>query len=396
MEAPLYRPGAPRTPPAGDESTTSFAEFSELIAGIYDCAFDPSRWTKVVGDLCGALSFDVSIMSVIRLAAGTPTMQVVIGIAPERAAQVMRYQADIVEIWGGAERVMNYPLDEPVIASRVAGPERLREARYVREWCAPQGIGDAIAFAIARTPGMVGNISFSRREPAPPLGDGDIVRLRLIAPHVRRAITISDLFGLKAVEVATFGSVLDSFRFGILLVDRDLGIVHANAAAQAMLAEREPVRLEKGRLALADRATQGALERAVGQAADDAVALGGKGIGIPASGKDNPRVVHVLPLRNGRMRGLAEARAVAALFIAPAAMPARLSSGALAAIYDLTPAETNILELLVAGSTQAEIASRLGIAPSTVKSHLLRLFDKTGCRRQADLLKLAESLSSPV
>jgi DNA-binding CsgD family transcriptional regulator len=154
--------------------------------------------------------------------------------------------------------------------------------------------------------------------------------------------------------------------------------------------------MEKGRVALADRGTQGALERAVRDAARDATALGGKGIGIPASGKDQPRVVHVLPLRQSQLRRGIGPSAVAALFIAPASLPSRMPADALAAIYDLTPAETNIFELLVTGSTQAEIADRLGIAPSTVKSHVLHLFAKTGCRRQADLLKLAASLSLPV
>jgi len=41
------------------------------------------------------------------------------------------------------------------------------------------------------------------------------------------------------------------------------------------------------------------------------------------------------------------------------------------------------------------IARTLGIAPSTVKTHVLHLFEKTGCARQADLLKLAASLSAP-
>jgi DNA-binding CsgD family transcriptional regulator len=258
------------------------------------------------------------------------------------------------------------------------------------------GIYDSIAFAVARTPTMVGGISFNRRGTTAPFGDTDIDHLRLIAPHVRRAVTISDLFGLKAIEAATFGSVLETFQFGVVLVDGDLGIVHANAAAKTMLDGSGPMRIEKGRVTLADRGTQGALARAVRDAAGDASALGGRGIGIPASGKDRPCVIHVLPLRQGQLRRGIGSRAVAALFIAPASLPARTPADALAAIYDLTPAETNIFELLVAGSTQAEIADRLGIAPSTVKSHVLHLFAKTGSRRQADLLKLAAALASPV
>jgi DNA-binding CsgD family transcriptional regulator len=51
--------------------------------------------------------------------------------------------------------------------------------------------------------------------------------------------------------------------------------------------------------------------------------------------------------------------------------------------------------MISAGSTQTTIGRALGIAPSTVKTHVLHLFEKTGCTRQADLLKLAASLSAP-
>ena len=61
-----------------------------------------------------------------------------------------------------------------------------------------------------------------------------------------------------------------------------------------------------------------------------------------------------------------------------------------------TPAESRIFELICDGETQAEIATKIGVAPSTVKTHLLRVFEKTGCSRQAELIKLAASFSLPL
>lgn len=52
--------------------------------------------------------------------------------------------------------------------------------------------------------------------------------------------------------------------------------------------------------------------------------------------------------------------------------------------------------MIAEGRTPLEIATTLSIARSTVKTHLLRVFDKTGCSRQAALVKLAASLSLPV
>ena len=43
-----------------------------------------------------------------------------------------------------------------------------------------------------------------------------------------------------------------------------------------------------------------------------------------------------------------------------------------------------------------EVAAALGIAETTVKTHLSRVFDKTGAGRQADLVKLVAGFSSPL
>ena len=43
-----------------------------------------------------------------------------------------------------------------------------------------------------------------------------------------------------------------------------------------------------------------------------------------------------------------------------------------------------------------ETAEALGIGEATVKTHLHRLFGKTGTSRQADLVKLVAGFSSPL
>lgn len=58
----------------------------------------------------------------------------------------------------------------------------------------------------------------------------------------------------------------------------------------------------------------------------------------------------------------------------------------------LSDREREVLALLAGGATDAQIARRLFIALSTVRSHLDRIRDKTGLRRRPDLTRLALSL----
>ncbi len=55
----------------------------------------------------------------------------------------------------------------------------------------------------------------------------------------------------------------------------------------------------------------------------------------------------------------------------------------------LTPREQELVTLVARGTTDAQIAAQLYISVRTVRSHLDRIRDKTGCRRRADLTRLA-------
>jgi DNA-binding CsgD family transcriptional regulator len=55
--------------------------------------------------------------------------------------------------------------------------------------------------------------------------------------------------------------------------------------------------------------------------------------------------------------------------------------------YGLTRAEQRLLRVLFDGISLPEAARCLGVARTTARTHLQRLFEKTGTRRQADLLR---------
>jgi DNA-binding NarL/FixJ family response regulator len=56
---------------------------------------------------------------------------------------------------------------------------------------------------------------------------------------------------------------------------------------------------------------------------------------------------------------------------------------------DLTAREIELLTLIAAGSTNAEIAERLVISPLTVKSHVSRILTKMSARDRTQLVVMA-------
>jgi DNA-binding CsgD family transcriptional regulator len=88
--------------------------------------------------------------------------------------------------------------------------------------------------------------------------------------------------------------------------------------------------------------------------------------------------------------------AAAVLFVYKAAFDFSSSSAVLAQHFRLTPMELNVLLRIVEVGGVPEVSEMLGVARSTIKTHLNHLFSKTDTRRQADLVKLLAEFSSPL
>jgi DNA-binding NarL/FixJ family response regulator len=67
--------------------------------------------------------------------------------------------------------------------------------------------------------------------------------------------------------------------------------------------------------------------------------------------------------------------------------PTALVVGTTTANFGLTQRESEILPLLLDGSSNEDIGEKLSISPHTVKNHISVMFRKTGAKNRFDLLK---------
>jgi len=88
-------------------------------------------------------------------------------------------------------------------------------------------------------------------------------------------------------------------------------------------------------------------------------------------------------------RGVAMSLATAAEYALLLAAGDPAAPHALPELSQLSPREQELVTLVARGGTNAQIAAQLYISVRTVGSHLDRIRDKTGCRRRADLTRLA-------
>jgi DNA-binding CsgD family transcriptional regulator len=375
----------------------SAERFSHFVGAIYDCALDPSGWPATLSQLYVELDFVNAALSLIGLRSGEILLNIMVGPEPAWLERNARYGADALEAWGGLEKLMSYRWEEPVVLSQIRDRADWADNRYFKEWGRPQGIHDVMAVPLTRDPEAIGSLGFGRHDLQGEIGKLEVEAASLLAPHLQRAVAIGRLLDLKTVIASTFEATFETMGVAIVLVDSELRIIHANTAARTIFSATDSIRSERGVLTARPASVAMALDTAVRQAARDETGIGRRGFGIPITSADGgPRLLHVLPLRHGAVRRGLVPSAVAAIFITPATAQMPAPTEGLAALFDLTPAEARVFGQIAAGKTKTESAKALGIQDATVKTHLERIFAKTGTRRQAELVALNASLAPPL
>lgn len=372
---------------------------SDVIGKIYDSAVDPALWPAALEAACGLIGGTVGVITACEFR--------------NRTVRVLSY-------WGwDAEQIRGYEINTPkapfwniypqygigAVACTRDMVERLGlseneilNGAFFREWAFPTGLRDVVAGVVTKTEGDNAVISLHTPTTRDMVGPRDLAVMELLLPHVRRAVTIGGLLDMKSIATAAFESALNALASAVVLVDSTGRILQTNQAAQKMFSIGGPILSLHGELATHHPEATNALRAAIARAARSESELGYGGIGVPVKGKHDdasiaPSIAHVLPLKSGTLRPGLSLGAIAAVFVTPALANPQPPFEALAALYDLTPTEARVMVEIATGKNRAAAASALGVADSTVKTHLARVFAKTGTSEQAELAKLVASLT---
>lgn len=262
-------------------------------------------------------------------------------------------------------------------------------SRFYKEWVRPQGWVDVLGANLDRSPTSFAMFSLRRGVEHGVVDDEAKRRMRLIVPHVRRAALIGELIDQKTLLAETLSNALSGMSSAVFLVDGVRRLVYANEAGWSMLMLGAVLRQVHDRLTVLDPAADAALGKVVGELAGPAAAVGSQGIAVPLTASlEEPWLATVLPLSDHvRLRADVPAAAVAAIFVREARTDIDGAVGRAAAQHKLSPAETRVLRALLDAGGLTRAASELGLSRSTAKSHLERIFSKTGSHSQAELVK---------
>lgn len=376
----------------------SHQRMSDVIGLIYDSAVDPKQWPRALEHMCGLI--DSGFGSITIADPGLPNFRFVsrwggdpywVDLLDHKYANMMPF-ASVLDRFD-----IGLPFNL-AMAAEMLGDADVWNGPFNTEWAVPAGVRDAASAVVLRSARRLASVSLATGVDREPVTPAELEIVGLLAPHVRRALTISDLIDMKSLAVDTFERMLDAIQFGVLVVDGRCRVRHANQAASAMLSAGSPLATRGGKVMVPGSVgATTVLHEAISRVASDEASLAGTGAGLPLRfGDGRPAIGHVLPLRKRAIRHGLGTASIAAIFIATPTDGQQAPIEALAGLYGLTEAESRVLKQFAAGKNRGEVAASLAVADSTVKTHLERIFSKTGTSTQSELARLLTSLSAPV
>jgi DNA-binding CsgD family transcriptional regulator len=293
---------------------------------------------------------------------------------------------------------MNVNEGEVAAISTLIPYEEFLASRLYTEWARPQGYVDSIHACVERSGSSFASLSFARDESQGVADANAFERMRQLAPHFRRAVSVGNSIHQNRVDAAALADTLDRIAASLFILDASRIVVHANAAGKKLLDAGMVFRTASNRLAPVDPIASRLLAEAVASAEQGDLSMASSGVAIPIEGADAGNwIAHVLPLTSGERRraGLAYS-AVAAVFVRKANLDYSTPVETAARLYRLTDAELRVLFAFMASDGIADAAAILGLSQTTVRTHLKSVFRKTGTNRQSALVKLVASFSNPL
>jgi DNA-binding CsgD family transcriptional regulator len=279
-------------------------------------------------------------------------------------------------------------------SSDIVPQKELEKTRFYKEWIAPQGTLGALAVNLEKGAMRSSMINIRTDSSYGPVDGEARRRLALLVPHLQRAVAIGKLFDQEKATADALTETLDHVEAAVLLLGPGGSIAFANAPATAMLREATLISQQGNLLCAASTESDHKLLDAIAEAEKDDDSLSGQGVAVPLTDVSQQRwFAHVLPLTSGRRREAGAAyAAVAAVFIRQTNGNAPPPLETIAKLHKLTASEVRILDAMLRANGIKAIAEQLGLSQATVKTHLHKLFRKTGTRRQSELMKLVAGI----
>ncbi|WP_370155366.1 helix-turn-helix transcriptional regulator [Ferrovibrio sp.] len=367
-------------------------QFSALVEGLYDAALNPEGWHNVAPEMARAFQSGSCAIQLRELASG---QTVILSHTDNYDAKALAdYEAHFYATDMYVDGALKLGFGIPVLGNQLVDDSVLLNSELYADWCKGIGVFHLAGGMLAVDSSAMAGIGIHRAYGARGYSEDDRQTVGLLLPHLTRALQMyRRLHGLE--QRGGIGlAALEALAVGVMVVNPAGRLLFSNTVAEKLLRKGQGITVSHGQL----RAQFNDRDPMLQQTIREAVA--------GFSGRSSHAGMLVMPRRDGLPLSLLvcpapgyrvgtdRLQAAAIIFVNNPDDRITPTEAALTAQFRLTPAEARLTAALLDGEHADDYAVRTGLSPHTVKTQLKAVFAKTGCGRQADLVRTV--LSNPI
>jgi len=357
----------------------------DLIDHVYEAALLPELWPQVLSEVADLVSARGGV-----LFTANPEAGILRWAASETLREDMATYVSDGWLMQGA-RLENLRTAEHsgfLVEADIFGEAELAGDPTYRDFLRPRGLGWAAGTAISLPTHDVLVLSLEREYARGPVETETIRLLDDLRPHLARSALLSAR--LQMERARTVSETLGQLGLPALVVDGRNTVLAANSLIEAL--DDQISWRAQDQISLKDLVADALLRQALATLGDEA-STSVRSFAVRSADAHAALVAHLIPIR-GAARDLF-ARSLGILVMTPVTMPQAPPVELVQSLFDLTPSEARVARGLAAGDTLGMIAAGRRVSKETIRAQVRGIFDKTGCRRQSDVVALLSGIAAP-
>lgn len=366
-------------------------QFSEFTSCIYDAAVGVSTWEEVLDKLVAICNGTAAGMIITK-----PGFSRIVTTSTMANPDAVNSYNDYYSRLDEMAVIIHRSEPGTMLCSRqVTPPPAIRHSRFFNEWISTwvnsRERGDCIATNLVQQKNSTNWLTLT--SPLRKRSFATAERYKLIQqllPHFQQSFLIQKRLG--ELQLRQYGTleILARLAYGAVLLSRSGRIVFINPAAEIIGGLCDGLIIDQAgylHTSLTNESLK--LKRMIGMACqknkEGLRSAGNMLISRPSCKRSF--FMHAVPL-GSELSDLTDSSARAMLLVVdpentPEPPPATLHS-----LFGLTATEAKVALQVIKDEKLQDVADRLSISLSTVRTHLQHVFEKTGTHRQADLARL--------
>jgi DNA-binding CsgD family transcriptional regulator/PAS domain-containing protein len=375
-------------PSSGELTMVTARAYSELLATLHSTPLDPAHWERFLQQVC---TYTDSVHGFFTCSSSNVGTQVMgHGGSGDMAGAQRLYNKSYYNTDPFRLAVLQSTRLGIIDGDELVSDAELLQSPFYKKVLEPSGLRYLTIMSMSATPRRMEAVSVWRGPEQGRMDEEKREFLRCLMPHVQIALDVRQRLRNSERLAQSVQTLLDRTWSAAFLVTRQGRVLHFNQPARDVLAASVGVEIRKGRLCASERLDDAQLQALLQpQRGDRRLAKGGAMRLHRRDGSGRPLHVIATPIATSELA--VETNAMMVLMTDPDAQIC-YSDSVLKGLYGLTHAETEVANAYLTGYTSEEVALLRGVSLSTVRSQLKVLLQKTGTRRQSDLLRLLMTL----